>query len=114
MNKYAWASPWGGISTGPEFYTLPENEQAGIICHEMGHVVGWHSMVRMAWVFSLRALFQTTKYWAMCERQEFEADEYAKKTGFAGGLILFLGRCAEVKVLGYPLPSERIKRLLNV
>ena len=85
----------------------------GVLAHETGHIEHDHALKRLGWVVSLRVLFQSEKYFKMCEAQEYEADRFALSEGCAEGLVSFLHRCPKTKTLGYPRIQDRIKRLQN-
>lgn len=111
--KIAWSTPWGTVRTSTAFHLLPFAEQNSIIAHEYGHIAYLDGLKRLFMVFSGWAYFHPQQYFAKCEAQEFAADDFAAATGHAPGLIRFLERCPNVKIDGYPLPSERIKRLIH-
>ena len=111
--KMAWTTPWGTVKTSEAFHKLPFGEQRGVIEHEYGHLAHWDSVKRLLLVLSGWAYFYPQAYFAICEAQEFAADDYAEKKGFSAGLVAYLRRCKEEKIDGYPLPSERIKRLTH-
>lgn len=104
----ARVTPWGTIQTGDQFGRLPAFEQQAILAHERGHLHHKHVRRRLLWFFTLRAFFQTEKFFAMCEAQELEADQYAKTCGYGPGLIAYLLVHAHD---GRPSISKRLRAL---
>jgi Zn-dependent protease with chaperone function len=108
----ARSTPWGSIQFGEAFDKLTPLEQAAVIAHERGHIVHRHAIKRLLWVLTLRAVFQTEKFFEMCEKQEMEADRYAVSRGHRAGLISFLFRSnLHVKSAGYPTHKQRIEAI---
>lgn len=111
MSYVARTTLWGTVQTGPGFARLPEAEQEAVMMHEIGHIDGWHALKRLWWVLTLRALLRPYAYFAMCEQQELDADQYAAACGCASGLRAFVQRLPAHKTLGYPTKHERLARL---
>lgn len=113
MKTYiARATPWGTIQTGPGFRHLTALEQAAVLAHEHGHIAHGHPWKRLLWVLTLRVFFDFSGFLAMCERQEFEADQYAVKQGHKHGLVSFLFcRQFQGPAPGYPSAKARLEAL---
>jgi hypothetical protein len=104
---------WKRIRTGAALDDLPEDEAHAIVMHEIGHIRHWHVEKRLAWVLSGRALLNPEGFFAVCARQELEADDYAATQGYALPLAAFLARLPNKPQDGYPPVGERIVRLLK-
>lgn len=103
---------WGSVQLGEAFYHLSEREQNAVVAHEYGHIHHRHAWTRLKWIVTLRALRRYDDFLAMCEAQEFEADEYAVDLGHAPGLISFLLRQQRhVKSDGYPTSQQRLEAI---
>lgn len=102
---------WKTVRTGEHFHELPHEEAHAIMLHELGHIKHWHIEKRVWWLLTLRAFFQPDKFLAMCEAQEFEADDYAAARGAGSALAAFLARLPDTKIDGYPEKQKRIERL---
>ena len=111
----ARSTPWGSIQFGAQFDNLTPAEQAAIVAHERGHIAHRHALKRLLWLVTLRAVFQSDKFFAMCEKQELEADWYAVVRGHRYGLVSFLLRSnLHVKSAGYPTHQQRIEAIHHV
>ena len=108
----ARSTPWGSIQFGEAFDRLTPHEQAAVLAHERGHIAHRHALKRLMWVLTLRAVFQPSNFFEMCEKQELEADRYAVVRGHRAGLISFLFRSnLHVKSAGYPTHQQRIEAI---
>lgn len=108
----ARSTPWGSIQFGDGFDNLTPQEQAAVVAHERGHIEYRHAWKRLLWLISLRAVFQPSNFFEMCEKQELEADRYAVARGHRAGLISFLFRSnLHVKSAGYPTHKQRIEAI---
>ncbi len=104
----ARVTPWGTIQTGNQFDVLSTFEQNAVLAHERGHLHHKHVRRRLLWFVTLRAFFQTEKFFEMCEAQELEADQYAKTCGYGPGLVTYLlTHCPG----GRPSISKRLRAL---
>jgi Zn-dependent protease with chaperone function len=111
----ARSTPWFTIQTGKEFGLLSRMEQDAILAHERGHLVHFHAWKRILWIVSLMAFFRTADYFALCRKQELEADQYAVKKGHRHGLMMFLIALdktnAKHQTASHPTLKERIRVL---
>ena len=107
-NFYARTTPWGTIQTGDLLDKLPNDEQWAVFFHELGHLHHRHAIKRI-WRL---VTFRWRGFYAMCEQQEFEADQFAVDQGQRRGLESFLLRHASrVKSPGYPTAAQRLEAI---
>ena len=107
-NFYARTAPWGTIQTGELFRKLSAAERSAVIAHELGHIWHRHALKRIGRLLTLR----WRGFFAMCEQQEFEADQFAVDVGQRRGLESFLLRHASrVKSPGYPTAAQRLEAI---
>lgn len=104
---------WKHIRTGAALESLPEDEAHAIVMHEIGHIRHWHVEKRLIWILSGRALWNPEAFFALCARQELEADDYAAAHGYGLALASFLSKLPDALQDGYPPVHERIARLLK-
>jgi hypothetical protein len=107
-NFYARTTPWGTIQVGDLFWKLSAAERSAVMVHERGHLRYRHVLKRI-WRL---VTFRWRGFYAMCEQQEFEADQFAVDRGFQRGLESFLLRHASrVKSPGYPTAAQRLEAI---
>jgi hypothetical protein len=107
-NFYARTTPWGTIQTGDLFRKLSAAERSAVIVHELGHIRYRHALKRIGRLLT----FRWRGFFAMCEQQEFEADQCAVDGGQRRGLESFLLRHASrVKSPGYPTAAQRLEAI---
>lgn len=92
--------PYKKIEFGPEFYKLPEDMQKAVIAHEVGHVRGHHTELRLIFAIILVVASILFKWWIfivassllswLCRKTELWADRYAVKCGYAIGMLKLL------------------------
>ena len=70
------------VYVGTEFHKLDALRQAAVLAHEQGHLEGHHSELRM-----LCFLFAPFFFFRLCRHQEYQADLYAMKKGYARQLF---------------------------
>jgi hypothetical protein len=107
-NFYARATPWGTIQVGDLFDRLSRDEQAAVVFHECGHIYHRHVLKRIWRLLT----FRWRGFYAMCEQQELEADQFAVGLRQRRGLESFLLRHASrVKSPGYPTAAQRLEAI---
>lgn len=110
-NFYARTTPWGTIQLGLLFEKLSLTEQEAVLAHERGHVAYGHAFTRLKWFITTRAFRHPQDFFALCARQELEADRWALLEGHGPGLASLIARLGETG-LGYPSRAERLARLV--
>lgn len=110
-NFYAHATPWGTIRTGSLFTRLSPDEQAAVLAHERGHIAHGHALTRLRWVLTFKAFRHPERYFAMCAKQELEADRWALLEGHGQALARLIARFKDGG-RGYPTKRERLARLV--
>ena len=106
--------PWQRIALAPAFYSIPVDEQKAILQHEIAHVALEHQRARILWLLTFKWLRPRQLQLAVW-KQEFEADEFAARTGHAPALIRFLSRRAEVEDdHWHPPVADRINKLRGI
>jgi Zn-dependent protease with chaperone function len=99
---------WGRyIAVGPTWFQLRPREREAVLYHELGHLRSWHLIKR--WVAV--PLFWTQWVRRLAVEQEYQADDYAAKHGYAMDFIcVLMGYCRDGGEF-YPLLQDRIERL---
>jgi Zn-dependent protease with chaperone function len=100
-------SLFGPMEIEPEFYELPNVQQAAVMAHEEGHKRLRHLWVQLLYVFASDA-----RRSALLHAQEFEADAYAKARGHGSALANVLRRSPAPACHTHPATKERIARLI--
>jgi Peptidase family M48 len=110
-NFYARATPWGTVQTGRLFEKLSPEEKEAVLAHERGHVAYGHALTRLKWILTFKAFRHPERYFAMCAKQELEADRWALLEGHGLALARLIARFKDGG-LGYPTKRERLARLV--
>lgn len=76
---------WKRIWTGRAYRRLTLRQQWAVMAHELGHVNGRHTEMRILCMLLCPFLF----FW-LCRQQEFWADAYAAKQGYKADLLSLL------------------------
>ena len=101
---------WREIVIGRAFLAFPPREQQAILMHEVGHVRLRHVRERLLSIWLIFCL--PNRFALLCQRQEYEADQFAAKCGFGPDLASAFGRfSASGAGALHPELSDRIERL---
>jgi len=96
------------IEVNEHFFYLPFDEQHAILLHECGHVRLHHLLIRLL----LLPLMWSNWVKTLCWQQEFDADTFACKQGYARPMLQYLRRARDDTASEYhPPPSMRRKAI---
>lgn len=102
--------PLKRIFIGPTFLNFPPREQMALLLHEVGHCKLYHLEKRIA---RLWLLLRPKLLFAFCIEQEYEADRFVWRCGYAVELAQAFTRIRVVNSPLHPPVAERIARLLR-
>lgn len=101
--------PFKKIVVGPQFLQLSPGEQGAVLLHEVGHCQLYHLEKRIAMMWLV--LVSPKRLLRLCLAQEYEADAYAAKEGFAPYLASVFSRLQDAEGVLHPDLALRIERL---
>jgi len=100
---------WKKIVVGRGFMLLNPREKTALILHEVAHAKMFHAEMRV-----LCAIATPWRLKAIGREQEFQADDYARASGYGRDLALFFSRIREEASFWHPPKKERIERLCQM
>lgn len=102
------------IYYGPHLYEFSPVQQYALLVHELGHCKLRHLEQRIAKLYLV--LFDRQRLIELCHKQEFEADDFARRRGLGPDLaaaLLHTANDGHLKWPLHPVREDRIARLLH-
>lgn len=101
--------PFKRIVVGRSFMLLNSREKTALVLHEIAHAKLLHAEQRI-----LCALITPWQLKRLGREQEFQADDYARASGYGRDLAFFFARIREEPSFWHPPKKDRIERLCQM